>query len=361
MSSRNQSNVASVQSTMILSGGTVSIGTLTMAQNATSVGTGASATAAVTVGGAIATISNLQMGAVSGLTTNTISNTIAVTTGSLTINNYTATEQSWRQFCAIGTLSDFRPHNRYSFGGFSDLVDVDETGEYQDGQLTDAEKAYIQASSQGRILNLSREMIINDDMGVFVSISSKMGQAAGRTVEKRVYSVLTANAALSQDNVALFHADHANLASPGTVVSTQSFDDAAVAMSAQMDPAGNDFLDIVPAIWLGPRKYKGDADVVNASKYEVTPGTPQRFEVPNKSVGLFQKIVGTPRLTGTAWYAFADPNVEAAIEVGFLDGQQEPQVAMEQNFRSNGVAYRVSLDYGVAAVGYRGAYKNPGA
>ncbi len=277
------------------------------------------------------------------------------------INNYNATEQTWRQFCAIGTLSDFRPHNRYSFGGFSDLVDVDETGEYQDGQLTDAEKAYIQGSSQGRILNLSREMIINDDMGVFVSVSSKMGQAAGRTVEKRVYSTVTSNPALTQDSVALFHATHVNLASPGTVVSTQSFDDAAVAMSSQMDPAGNDFLDIVPAIWLGPRKYKGDADVVNASKYEVIPGTPQRFEIPNKSVGLFQKIVGTPRLTGTAWYAFADPNVEAVIEVGFLDGIQEPQVAMEQNFRSNGVAYRVSLDYGVAAVGYRGAYKNSGA
>jgi ATP-dependent protease ClpP protease subunit len=279
------------------------------------------------------------------------------------LNNYNSVEQTWRQFCRIGTLADFRAHNRYYMGGFSDLLPVDQTGEYQDGTLSDAEKETITGQSKGRILNLSREMIINDDMGVFVTAAGKLGQAAGRTLEKDVYALFALNSAAGPalvDTFNLFDAtNHKNVAGTGAVVGSQTFDDARVGLATQLDPSGNDFLGIQPAIWLGPVKYKGDADVVNASRYnyDVT----NKFEIPNKSYGLFAKVVGTPRLTGTAWFALADPNVEPVFEVGFLDGVQEPQVASEQSFRSNGLAWRVTFDYGVAAVGFRGIWKNPGA
>jgi ATP-dependent protease ClpP protease subunit len=274
------------------------------------------------------------------------------------LNSYLSVEATYKTFCRIGTLADFRPHNRYYMGGFDDLQVVDQTGEYKDGSFSDAEKEQITGQSKGRILNLSREMIINDDMGVFTTASQKLGQAAGRTLEKDVYTVLTTNGNLN-DGVALFHATHLNLAGSGAVVGSQAFDDVRVGMGSQLDPSGNDFLAIQPAIWLGPLKYKGDADVVNGSKYNVDVSS--KFEIPNKSYGMFRQIVGTPRLTGTAWYAFADPNVEPVIEVGFLDGVQEPQIASEQSFRSNGMAWRVIFDYGVAAVGFRGGWKNPGA
>ena len=279
------------------------------------------------------------------------------------LNNYNSVEQSWRQFCRVGTLADFRAHNRYYMGGFSDLLPVDQTGEYQDGTLNDAEKETITGQSKGRILNLSREMIINDDMGVFVSASGKLGQAAGRTLEKDVYALFALNSGAGPalvDGFNLFDAtNHKNVAASGAVVGSQTFDDARVGLGSQLDPSGNDFLNIQPAIWLGPLKYKGDADVVNASRYNYD--VQNKFEIPNKSYGMFGKIVGTPRLLSTPWYAFADPNVEPVFEVGFLDGVQEPQVASEQSFRSNGLAWRVIFDYGVAAIGFRGVWKNPGA
>jgi hypothetical protein len=243
-------------------------------------------------------------------------------------------------------------------GGFSDLATVDQTGEYQDGTFSDAEKETITGVSKGRILNLSREMILNDDMGVFTTAAQKLGQAAGRTLEKDVYTVLGANGNLV-DGVALFHATHANLAGSGAVIGTQTLDDARVGMGSQLDPSGNDFLAVQPAVLLCPLKYKGDADVVNGSRYNVDVSS--KFEIPNKSYGLVRQVVGTPRLTGTAWYVFADPNIEPVIEVGFVDGIQEPQVQSEESFRSNGVAWRVIFDYGVAAVGFRGGWKNPGA
>lgn len=276
----------------------------------------------------------------------------------LLLNSYLSVEQTWKAFCRTSTLADFRAHNRYYMGGFSDLLPVDQTGEYQDGTFSDAEKETITGQSKGRILNLSREMILNDDMGVFTTAAQKLGQAAGRTLEKDVYAVLTSNPTLT-DGIALFHASHNNLAASGAVVGSQTFDDVRVGMGSQLDPSGNDFVGTQPAVLLVPLKYKGDADVVNGSRYNVDVAS--KFEIPNKSYGMFRQIVGTPRLTGTAWYAFADPNLEPVIEVGFVEGIQEPQVQSEESFRSNGIAWRVIFDYGVAAVGFRGGWKNPGA
>jgi ATP-dependent protease ClpP protease subunit len=277
------------------------------------------------------------------------------------INSYLSIDQSWRNFCKIGTLADFRPHNRYNFGGFSDLLPVDETGEYQDGTLNDAEKEVIQGQSKGRILNLSREMIINDDLGVFTGAASKLGQAAGRTIAKDVYGLFALNNGLGptmNDGKPLFDTAHRNISATAAPVGTESFDDMRVGMGSQLDPAGNDFLEITPAIWLGPLKYKGDADVVNGSKYNVDVAS--KFEIPNKSYGLVSQVIGSPRLPGTAWYGFANPDVEAVLEAAFLDGVQEPQVAMEESFRSNGIAWRVLYDYAVGAVGFRGAWLNKG-
>lgn len=281
----------------------------------------------------------------------------------LLLNSYLSIEQTWRSFCRTSTLADFRAHNRYYMGGFSDLLPVDQTGEYQDGTFSDAEKEVITGQSKGRILNLSREMIINDDMGVFVTAAQKLGQAAGRTLEKDVYALFALNSGagpVMSDGYNLFDATHhLNVAATGAVVGTQSFDDMRTGMGSQLDPSGNDFLNVAPATWVGPLKYMGDANVVNGSRYDTSVSS--KFEIPNKSFGLLSKVVGTPRLTGTAWYGFANADVEPVLEVGFLDGVQEPLVASEESFRSNGLAWRATFDYGVAAVGFRGAWKNAGA
>lgn len=277
------------------------------------------------------------------------------------INAYNQQESSWRQFCAIGTLSDFRAHNRYYLSSFSDLKPVKENGEYEDGTINDAEKETITAQSKGRIINLSREIIINDDMGVFSSIAVKLGQAAGRTIEKDVYALLALNGGagpIMSDGVALFHADHGNIGT-AAAPTVAAFEEGRVLMGQQKDPGGNDFVGIRPSIWLGPLGIGGDARVVNDSQYD--PDSANKLQRPNKVRGLFTTVVDTPRLTGTPWYMLADPAMEPVFEVGFLDGNQLPTIVAEDSFRSNGRSWRVSHDYGVAAIGYRGALKNAGA
>lgn len=277
------------------------------------------------------------------------------------IGGYSLQAFTWSRFCSIGTLSDYRPHNRYHLSSFSDLKEVNEHGEYENGVLGDAAKETIQGKRKGRILQLTPEVIVNDDLGGLQRIASALGQAAGRTIEKDVYALLALNGGLGpvmNDGLTLFHADHGNIAAVAAVPSVASFDASRQQMGSQKDPAGNDFLDITPAVWLGPLNLGGSARAVNAAEYDDDSQKNQRK--PNISRGMYRDVVDSPRLSGTAWYSFADPNIEPVIEVAFLDGVREPRLEQETNFRTDGLSWKATHRYGTAGVGYRGATRNAG-
>ena len=271
---------------------------------------------------------------------------------------YTAAPDTWSRFCARGSVSDFRVHKRYRVGSLSNLDALTELAEFRNKTIIDGERGSITAATKGNIINISRQTVINDDLGAFVGLSNAMGRAAKRTIEADVYAYLVANAAID-DSVALFHADHGNLLASGTVISVTNVDLVRQAMAIQTDVGGNDYLDIRPAILVCPLTLGGLARQVIGAEYDDESQKNQRR--PNIVRNLYKDIVDTPRLTGTAWYSFADPAEAPVMEVAFLDGNDTPYVEWEQGFTVDGSRAKVRLDYGVAAIDFRGAYKNPGA
>ncbi len=277
------------------------------------------------------------------------------------VGAYNLQQFTWTRFCATGTLSDYRPHSRYHLSSFSDLKPVNEAGEYENGVLGDGEAETIKGARKGRILQITPEVLVNDDLGAFVRITTALGQAAGRTIEKDVYDVLKQNGGLGpimKDGHTLFHAEHGNITA-GAAVSVDAFDAMRQLMALQMDPGGNDYLDISLSRFLGTVAMHGRATLVNNSEYN--PDVTGRFQVNNTSRATFSDIITSPRLgTGKGWYGFADPNVEPVIEVAFLNGVQTPVLEQETNFRTDGLSWKVVHKYGVGAVGWRGAAFNPG-
>jgi ATP-dependent protease ClpP protease subunit len=268
---------------------------------------------------------------------------------------------TWNRFCATGVLTDFRPHNRYHMSSFSDLKEVNEHGEYENGVLGDGKKETIQGKRKGRILQITPEVIVNDDMGALVNLTQTLSRAAGRTIEKDVYATFglnSGNGPTMQDGQPLFHASHNNIAATAGAPSVELVDQARQLLASQKDTGGEDFLDLVAAIFLGPLSLGGKAREVNAAEYNDESGKNQRR--PNVVRGLYRDIVDTARLSGTAWFTLADPNIEPVLEVAFLDGVQTPTLVQETNFRTSGLSWKVEHRYGVAGVGYRGAVKNAG-
>lgn len=272
---------------------------------------------------------------------------------------YAIQSDTWTRFCARGSVGDFRAHPRYRVGSLSNLDSKNELGEFKNKAIPDGEKASITATTKGNIINISREAVINDDLGAFTGLASSLGRASKRTVEAAVYAALAENAGMGptlSDGKSLFHADHLNVSTGAPTVT--SFEAARVVMRKQTDVSGNEYLELDPAVWLGPDGLVGAAKVVINSTYD--PDAANKLQRANIAYNLVRDIVSTPRLAGTPWFMFADPSQAPVLEVAFLDGLDAPYVELQNGFEVDGAAWKVRLDFGVAGIDFRGAVRSTG-
>jgi phage major head subunit gpT-like protein len=91
----------------------------------------------------------------------------------------------------------------------------------------------------------------------------------------------------------------------------------------------------------------------------------------NVWAGAFEPVVSewlsASTLTGyssTAWYLLADPNDVPAIEVSYLNGNENPVVeffGLDSEANTLGVTWRAYFDFGVDLAEYRAGVKSKGA
>lgn len=275
---------------------------------------------------------------------------------------YATVPDTWRRFAAVGSVTDFRPHYRVRLSTFGTLRKVNENGEFENQPIPDGSRESIAAETKGMIVALTRQAIINDDLGAFNTLSVQLGRTAARTIEEDVYALLAENGGLGpdmSDGNPLFDAAHGNIAGTAAAISVDAFDKIDALMAAQKDQGGKEWLDLNPEVLLVPRGMKAKAIMLNEAEYN--PDITGRTGVPNTVRGMFGDIVASPRISGTRWYVFADPAVAPVLEVAFLNGEQEPFIDQQEGFRVDGVEWKVRHDYGVGAVDYVGAATNAGA
>lgn len=308
-------------------------------------------------------LSNLgrrDAGSVGGQTTSDFAVAFETALNKVLLAAYVLAPDTWRRFCAIGSLTDFRPHPRYRTGYMGVLDEVGQSGEFKNKAVPDATKESITGKTKGDIIALTRQAIINDDMGIFGRLSAQIGRAAALSIESDVYAALALNGGLGpamNDTKSLFHADHDNIGD-ASELSVAGLDADRVVLALQEDPQGNEILDLRPGVLVVPAGLGGLARVINQAQYDTDTGSP--LQKPNMVQGLFRDIVDTGRLTGTRRYIFADPAVMPVLEVAFLDGVQEPFLQMQDGWRVDGREWKVRLDYGVGGIEYRGAVTNSG-
>lgn len=274
--------------------------------------------------------------------------------------SYEITPDTWSLFCAVGSVTDFRPHIRIRRGTFGRLDVVGESGEFTNKAIPDGAKETIQAATRGNIIALTRQAIINDDLSAFADLAVMFGRAAALSIEMDAYDTLLLNGGLGptmQDGVSLFHANHNNV-STGAALSIAAIDADRVVMASQRDPSSNEILDLRPGVLVLPVGLGGQARAVNGAQYDFD--QTNKFMKPNVVMGLFQTIVDTPRLSGTRRYLFASPTIAPTLEVFFLNGERSPMLETRDGWRVDGVEMKVRLDYGVDGVDWRGAVTNAG-
>jgi hypothetical protein len=260
---------------------------------------------------------------------------------------------SWRNICNVVPVNDFRTQERTRWGGYGDLPVVAENGPYTDLDSPGDEKAEYTVAKRGGVETLSFEMIKNDDVGAVRQIPIKLSRAAKRTLSKFVYAFISGNG-LIYDGKALFHVDHGNL---GTVaLDEDSLEAARLAMYAQAEMDSNE------PLWIGIK-----ALLVPAALERTSVDMFRRTTENEKTFiqSLTPDIIPVPWFTdANDWAAVADPMEIPGLEVGFLDGNDEPELFVADDpksgalFTNDQVKYKIRHIYGGAICDYRAFYKS---
>lgn len=264
-------------------------------------------------------------------------------------------ETTYQIWTGKGSNRDFKEAARYSLSEAGNLELVPEGGQFKQDSLGEA-SARTKVATYGKLFSLTRQAIINDDLGLFSKIATKYGSAAKRLVNKMVYAQLTGNVKM-QDNVALFDTKHGNVAGTGEALSVKAIAKAITAMRRQKGITGEATLNITPKYLVVPPELELIAyEIVNstAAVDAVNSG------VVNPYKGRFIVVTDAELTDPDAWYLVADATQHDTIEVTYLNGVETPRLETRQGFEVDGIEYKVAFDVGVDAIDFRGLYKNAG-
>lgn len=289
-------------------------------------------------------------------TTSDFGNVLANVMGKAALQGWEEAEETYQLWTRSGVLTDFKATKRVGAGLFGALPKVVEGADYTYGTVGDRGEP-ITLATYGKLLKISRQAIINDDLSILGALPRKMGRAARATIGDLVYAVLTSNPVMS-DGVALFHATHNNLAGSGTAPSITSMSVGRSAMRTQKEEGRT--LNITPKYMIVPAALEmSSAQLLNSA---VDPSA-NKGHAANPVAGMAELIVDgrLDAASATAWYLAGDPRAFDTIEVAYLDGNEAPYLEEQTAWTSDGVEMKVRIDAGVAPLDYRPMYKNPGA
>lgn len=281
---------------------------------------------------------------------------LAIASNKVLLDSYEASESQIKKASRQVSAPDFRPINTVRVSGGVELGKVRENGEFTAGVINDAGEAFA-VETFGKIFALTRQALVNDDLGSFEQSSRMFGQGAALTEARLFAGLLEMNAGAGptlSDNRTLFHADHGNRPASGGALSVETLSAARVAMRRQKG-LSNEAIQVQPALLVVPPELETTAqklvaEITAASVDEVNPFT-----------DTLAVLVDAHLTSATRWYLAAKPGRPDGLQHAYLDGATGPQVFTREGFEVDATEFKVRLDFGCGFVDHRAWYMNPGA
>jgi hypothetical protein len=273
--------------------------------------------------------------------------------------DYELADDTWRLLAKVGSVQNFKPSSRVRLGGLGRLDRVPEHSEFKNKPLPDGTAEQVQIETFGNIFAITRQVIVDDDLGAIMRMVGEIGRTAGVTIEEEFWALLNLNGGLGpvmSDGLTLFHADHGNIQPTGTALTVAGLDLNNVLMTSQTDPSGRRVV-MRPHTLLVSTTQRMLARNLNDSEFDIDIAD---GVTPNGVRNMFERIIDTPEITSPRRYIFADPQRFATFEVNFLNGQQTPYTESRDGWRIDGKEFKVRHDVGVDAVDWRTAITDDG-
>jgi phage major head subunit gpT-like protein len=282
---------------------------------------------------------------------------LAAVTNKTLRDAYEAAPRTFQPIARRATAADFKDIHRLQLGEAPQLEKVNQSGEFKRGTIGEAKESY-RVETYGKVIGITRQVIINDDLDAFTRVPSLFGTAAATLESDVVWGIVTANPTMG-DGVALFHAGHKNLAGTGTALDVTNLGKGRTAMAKQTGLDGKTVINIRPVFLVVPSSLELTAEQLIAQNL-----------VPNKSADVVPtsihslSVIAEPRLDPASgavpWYLFASPSAIDTIEYAYLEGQEGVYIETRMGFDVDGIEIKARLDFGAKAIDWRGLYRNPG-
>lgn len=276
--------------------------------------------------------------------------TLLQMTGERVLRNAYEASPGLKRVFRKATLRDFRARTAVSFSESPALQKVNEGGEYRHTAVSEGKEVY-SLVTHGIIVRVTRQALVNDDLGAFAQLPAAFGRSAVNKENDVLVDVLANNGNMS-DGVPLFHANHGNLV-PGAnlQISVNTLDMARKLMRLQKGLDGS-ALSIEPRYLIVPAALE-----TAAFQYTSTSFVPAQASSVSPFAGKLEVVVDA-RLDAKStsrWYLAADPAAIDTIEYAYLEGTGDgPEFFSHDDFDVDATSFKVRLDFGAGAIDWRG-------
>lgn len=235
-----------------------------------------------------------------------------------------------------------------------------EGGETRSFSLSESTRGS-RVESYGAKFNITRQMLVNDDLGAFVGMVQKFAKSADKFINKCVYDFIQqkgkyANFTLKDGHALFDKTNHKNVIDGAkSALSKEALSSARIAMSRQKDEWGED-ISIHPKLLIVPPELVDVATELMVSS--ATLEANKNSGVKNIYQGAYSIITDPALSEPEAWYLFA----KEQIYLGYLrqNGGAKPIIELKDKSLVDGLVYEGVLDFVVYAANYQGVLKSKG-
>jgi HK97 family phage prohead protease len=266
--------------------------------------------------------------------------------GKVAAQSYEAAQTPLKQLTRQRTLSNFKPSTSIRLGELGALEPMTESGEFKATSRAEHGES-MRLATFGRRIDMSRQVIIDDDLGLLGDLTAALGAAAAQTEADLLFRLLIDLPALS-DTIAPIHASRGNLHAD-TALDIEGLSTVRTAMRQVTGLDGKTVIGVAPKfLVVGP-------ELETTAEQLLTQTQAQYPDDVNPFSGKLTLLV-EPRLAESArWFVFADPARVPTLAHAYLSGAAGVQIQRQESWNTLGLSFRAFLDFGAAWTDWRGA------
>jgi hypothetical protein len=251
-----------------------------------------------------------------------------------------------RTFARRGNVKNYRAAEVAVVSAGAALEHVPEGGDIPQ-RSPRVETAPLSVDMYGGIMSLSRQVLINDSLGVVAEMARQRGNAAAETERSVIWKLVGANAG------SFFSAGNGNAASAaaGATVSATTLGLARTALRNQVAADGTVMGSRLAYIVAGPATENAWEALLSGRHIPATSGAvPAEMAPP--------KVLIEPSIKDESWFAFPDYRLgPTAIEYVYLGDGDGLRFDQKVGFATEGVVLRITLEFGAALSNKRAAFR----